>query len=205
MIDRETLIENESVIEQLLSRRMIVGAPKSEKDLRVQYPEMYDFPEFSRTKLKHADDVLFVWWFRASTSPYYDLPDEKKLELCINRAYKSDARRAAKLEDFGNLKFPDEMKAAFKRMESINAAARMENYMMLINIRASCHKMLNVDVSQLSPEDQDAWTKRAPSLWKMLQDTQRDLERGAFGVSDVTDTQVDEDDGAIRDFRNTQN
>lgn len=204
MLDRDELIENEPMMEAAIESRRVVGAPKNEKDLRVQYPEMYEFPEFSRSRLKHGDDVLFVWWFRASTSPYYDLPDERKLEMCINRSYKSEARRSAKLEEFRNLKFPEEMKAAMKRMESINASARIENYAQLLAVRSNCQKMLKVDVAKLTDEEKDAWTKRAPALWKMLQDTQRDIERGAFGVSDINDTTLDEDDGALRDFRNSQ-
>jgi len=204
MFDKDVIVEDEKLIELLLDRRYLVGAPKNEKDLRIQYPELYDYPEFSRSRLRNADDLLFVWWFRCATSPYYDLPDERKLDMCINRAYRSEARRAAKVEAFGTLKFPDEIKAAMKRMESINTGARVENYVRLLNLRSNCHKMLDADVTKMSEEDKDAWTKRAPSLWKMLQDTQRDLERGAYGVVDVEDTAVDEDDGAVKDFRNEQ-
>lgn len=204
MLDRSLIAEEEEILSLMMERRFLVGAPRNEKDLRVQYPEMYDHPEFSRTRLKNADDLLFVWWYRASTSPYYDMPDEKKLERCINRAYRSEARRAAKLEEFRGGRFPDELKAAFKRMESINAEARIENYARLLMVRANCHKMLNADVSTMSEEDKDSWTKRAPALWKMLQDTQRDIERGAYGVADAEDTLADVDDSALRDFRNEQ-
>ncbi len=205
MLDRELLIENDELMEMALNKRFVVGAPKNEKDLRVQYPEYADIPEFSRSRLRSADDLLFVWWYRASTSPYYDMPDEKKLAKCVERAYRSESRRAAKLDEFSGGRFPEDIKAAMKRMESMNSQARIENYARLLMVRSNCHKMLNVDVSKMTEEEKDAWTKRAPALWKMLQDTLRDLERGAYGVSDIEDTVIDDDDGSVRDFRNSQN
>lgn len=193
---------DDEVMDLLVSRRLIVGAPKSEKDLRVQYPEMFEHPEFLRSRLKSADDVLFVWWFACACSPYFDEPDEKKLPKCIHRSYKSESRRAQKADEYANLGFPEEIKAAIKRMESLNVGARMENYVRLLRIRKNCHELLEADVSIMDDEQKDAWTKRAPGLWKLLEETQKAIEKGAFGVSASEDTLLDDDDDrALADFR----
>jgi len=201
MITKEALHDDE-VMDLLLSRRLVVGAPKSEKDLRVQYPEMFEHPEFLRSRMKSADDVLFVWWFACAGSPYFDEADEKKLPKCIRRAYKSESRRAQKTDEYANLGFPEEIKAAIKRMESINVGARVENYVRLLRIRKNCHELLEADVSKMDDEQKDAWTKRAPGLWKLLEETQKAIEKGSFGVSASEDTLLDDDDDrALADFR----
>jgi hypothetical protein len=193
------------IIDILVSKRFLVGVPKSEKDLRVQYPDMFDYPEFKRDAMRNADDVLFVWWFRCACSPYYDLPDEKKLEKCIARAYKSEERKKLKKDEFLNLKFPDNMKAAFKRMEAINIGARVENFLYTKQVRENCKALLGKDVTKMAPEEQEDWAKLAKIVWPMLDETTKVLERGAYGVTEAEDAALDEDDSALRDFRNALN
>lgn len=203
MIPKEAY-EDDEIMDLLISRRLVAGAPKTEKDLRIQYHEMFDHPEFSRSRLKNSDDVLFVWWYACACSPYFDYPDEKRLERCIARAYKSEGRREQKATEFANGRFPDEIKAAIRRMHSLNTAARIENYARLLRIRKNCHALLDEDVATMNDEQKDAWTKRAKGLWNLLEETQKAIERGAFGVSDAEDTLLDDeadDGGALRDFR----
>jgi hypothetical protein len=193
------------IIDILVSKRFLVGVPKSEKDLRVQYPDMFDYPEFKRDAIRNSDDVLFVWWFRCACSPYYELPDEKKLEKCIGKAYKSEERKKLKKDEFLNLKFPDNMKAAFKRMEAINVGARVENFLYTKQVRENCKALLGKDVTKMAPEEQEDWAKLAKIVWPMLDETTKVLERGAYGVTEAEDAALDEDDSALRDFRNALN
>lgn len=207
MIPKEAY-EDDEVMTLLLSRRLVVGAPKSEKDLRVQYAEMFEHPEFSRSRLKNSDDVLFVWWYACACSPYFDDADEKRLEKCIKRAYKSEGRREQKRSEYEGGRFTDEIKSAIRRMHSINVGVRVENYARLLRIRKNCHALLDEDVALMNDEQKDAWTKRAKGLWNLLEETQRAIERGAFGVSDAEDTLLGDyegDDGALRDYRSGQN
>ena len=207
MIPKEAYEDNE-IMDYLLSHRLVVGAPKNEKDLRVQYAEMFDHPEFSRSRLKNSDDVLFVWWYACACSPYFDDADEKRLDKCIMRAYKSDGRRDQKRNEYNDGKFPDEIKAAIKRMHSLNTGVRIENFARLLRIRKNCHALLDEDVETMTDEQKDAWTKRAKGLWNLLEETQRAIERGSFGVSDAEDTLLEEDGddgGALRDARSEVN
>ncbi len=182
--------------------KYVIFAPKNVKDLRIQYPELKEYPEFSSSNIK-IHDLLFVWWFRCSASPLYDLEDDDKLEYCVNKAYPTEQQRQAKLAAFQE-GFPDSMKQAFKRMETFNLEARVENYIYTRTVRDNCKAMLSEDVAGMSPEDKDAWATRAPKLWKLLDETTTTLERGAYGVSTIENTMVDEADGTLRAFRSTR-
>ena len=179
----------------------VIFAPKSVKDLRIQYPELSEYPEFKSSAIKHHD-LLFVWWFRCAASPLHDKEDEDKLEECVRRAYPTEQQRHAKLEEFRD-RIPDNLKSAFKRMEVFNLEARVENYVYTRMVRDNCKKMLAEDVEGMSPEDKDAWATRAPKLWKLLDETTTTLERGAYGVSAYEDAILDEADGSLRQFRQT--
>ena len=193
------------ILEILVSKRFVVGYPKSEKDLRVQYPDMFDYPEFKRDALRSADDVLFVWWMRCACSPYYDEPDEKKLEKCIRLSYKSEERRKLKADEYASLRFPDNVKAAMRRMEAINVAARIENFLYTKQVRDNCKALLGKDVTKMTHDEQEAWAKLAKIVWPMLDETTKVLERGAYGVTETEDSAINEDDFALRDFRNALN
>lgn len=187
------------ITQKLIEKRYLVFAPQSARDLRVQYPELSDYPEFKSGSIK-SGDLLFVWWFRNATSPYHDFPDEEKLEWCIKAAYKSEQQRDIKLAEFSS-GFPDNVKKAFRRMESFNTGARVENYLYTLQVRENCKTILAADAENMDPDEQEAWAKRAPAIWRLMEDTSKALERGAFGVAEYDNTTVDDDDGAVRAFR----
>ena len=182
--------------------KYVIFAPKNTKSLLVQYPELKEYPEFLGSKIKDHD-LLFVWWFRCSASPLYDKDDNDKLEECVNKAYPTEQQRQAKLAAFQE-GFPDPMKQAFKRMETFNLEARVENYIYTRTVRDNCKAMLSENFETMSPEDKDAWATRAPKLWKLLDETTTTLERGAYGVSAIENTMVDEPDGTVRLFRQSR-
>lgn len=194
-------VEND-IIQKMIDRRMLIFAPKNNKDLRTLYPEMMEYREFRPESIK-VHDLLFVWYMRCSTSPYYDIEDDKKLEQCVRAAYPTAQQREIKLAEFKE-RIPDNIKQAFKRMESFNAAARVENYLYTKMVRDNCKKMLAVDVDLLDDEKKEAWAKLAPNIWKMLNETTKTLESGGFGVVDQEDTNIDEPDGTLRAFRQSR-
>ena len=190
---------DQQIVEQLLEKRYLIFAPKNGKDLRVQYPELSDYPEFKQDQIK-SHDLLFVWWFRCSASPFADVEDKDKLESCIKIAYPTEQQREAKIKEFKQ-QFPDNIKAAFRRMESFNLGARVENYLYTLRVRKNCKTMLEVDANMMDLEEQESWGKRAPGIWRLMEETTKALEKGGFGVSDVDDTLVNELDGSVRSFR----
>lgn len=189
----------DEVIKLLLEKRYLIFAPKNLKDLRIQYPELLDYAEFSTSQIK-THDLLFVWWFKCVSSPYYDVDDAEKLQPCIDIAYPTEQQRLSRAKDF-SFGFPDNIKSAFKRMESFNLIARIENYLYTLRVRENCKAMLGNDVSIMDPEEQESWSKRAPGIWKLMEETSKTLERGGFGVAEYDDTSVNEADGAVRNFR----
>lgn len=193
---------DEQVISQMLERRYLIFAPKNAKDLRVQYPELSEYPEFKPEAIK-SHDLLFVWWFRCSASPYYDMEDAQKLEACVRVAYPTEQQRESKLNEF-KAQFPDNIKSAFKRMESFNLAARVENYLYTQRVRDNCKAMLAVDINTMDIEEQESWSKRAPAIWRLLEETSKALEKGGFGVVEQENTIVEELDGSVKSFRQSR-
>lgn len=190
------------IIEKMLERKYLIFAPKNAKDLRVQYPELLDYPEFKADAIK-THDLLFVWWFRCSASPYNDIEDAEKLEKCVNIAYPTQQQRESKLKEF-KVGFPDNVKNAFKRMEAFNLGARVENYLYTLRVRENCKEMLAVDIATMDLEEQESWSKRAPGIWKLMEETSKTLEKGGFGVVEREQTIVDELDGSVRAFRQSR-
>lgn len=193
-------VDKDTLEEMMLANNYVIFAPMSERDLRVQWPELSDYEEFRSLKVH---DMLFVWWYRCASSPYYNEEDSSKLEKCIDRAYPTEQQRASKLLEFRE-KLPDNVKVACKRMESFNRTARVENYIQTKMVRDNCKAMLAADVDKMTPEDKEAWAKRAPGLWKLMDETTKTLERGAYGVAAIQDTRINEQDGTLRAFRQSR-
>lgn len=193
---------NPSLEERMLERRYYVFAPKGPKDLRQYYPELMEYPECKPQAIKEAD-LLFAWWYSCKCSPLYDMEGQEKMDECVQLAYKSAQQRMAKLADFRS-KLPDNIRAAMKRMESFNVGSRVSNYVQTMTVRENCNAMLAADMSLMNEDEKDAWATRAPKLWKLLEETGRTIERGAFGVSAYEETTLDEADGTLRHFRNNR-
>lgn len=190
-----------SVYEQMLERRYLIFAPKGSKDLRQYYPELLEYDECKPQAIKDGD-LLFAWWYACACSPLYDEQDgDKKIEECVTVAYKSPQQRLAKLAEFRN-KIPDNVRAAMKRMESFNVSMRVENYLQTMAVRNNCKDFLAEQL--MSSDEKDAWANRAPKLWKLMEDTTRAIERGAFGVTTYEETNLGEADGTLRHFRNNR-
>ncbi len=189
-----TLVE-----EKMLEHRYLIFAPKGAKDLRVYYPELMDYPEFSTSVMKN-NDMLFCWWYACKTSPLYDLPKAQRLQEAVYMAYSSNAQRIEREEQFSK-KFPDNITSGLKRMESFNVSSRVSNYVQTMIVRANCEEMIAKKASEMGPDEMDAWATRTPKLWKLLDETSKAIERGAFGVTAYEETSLKGSDDALRRFR----
>lgn len=188
--------------QELLDKTYLIFAPRNTKDLRIQYKELYDYPEFKPEVIK-THDLLFVWWMRNATSPYYELEDNEKLPLCIRAAYQTEQQREAKTKEFAG-GFPESIRRAFKRMESFNLFVRVQNMLTTKMVRENCIKMLKADTDNMDPSEQESYAKRAPGLWKLLQETASSVEVGGFGVVEREDTIVEDIDGTVRAWRQSR-
>lgn len=93
----------------------------SDLDLRLDYPELFEYSAFEELTPK---EVLFVWYFGNRTSPYYLITDKKKkLDLCIKASfgYLSD-------DDYyyySNGKMPPQISIAIEQMQKFNPSYRL--------------------------------------------------------------------------------
>lgn len=177
-------------------------APKagSKKDLKAQYPELLEYPEFSSDRLK-SGDALFVWFMRCKMSPWYDMPDEKKVELCVRASYETIPQQESKLMEFKNMRFPDSVKAAMSRTEKFNTSARIENYVYTKTVRDACKTLLAKDVNSMKPIEVDSWLSQAKVAWKLLQETAAAIEGNIGGVIEEEDAGLVNTEGGIKHFR----
>lgn len=181
----------------------MIYAPKNAKGLLVQYPELGEYKELKPSAIK-PHDLLFAWWMRCECSPYFDDEDKDKMQACIEKAYPTEQQRKSKAEEFSK-GIPDNIKTAFKRMTLFNATARVEMYLYLKTVRENCKALLAQPMDGASDDTKDAWAKRAPGIWKLMKDTLADIERGAFGVTEESGADSeDDDDGSLRDFRQSR-
>ena len=186
----------------LVEKGFYVFAPKahSRKDLRAQYPELFDYPEFGKDRLKNGD-ALFAWFMRCRLSPFFDVADEKKLEHCVKVSYETIAQQEAKIAEFANLRFPDNIKAAMARMESFNTSARIQLYVYTKVLMESCKSILSKDTSKMNDAEKDAWFGQAKQAWKQLQDCTAAIEKNIGGGIDASDVDELSTQGAVAHFR----
>lgn len=162
------------------------------------YPELATYPEFYRSSITQ-NELVFVWWMRCEASPLYGDPDEKKFEQCIKMAFPTEQQQQAKREAWAALKFPDNIKAAFKRMERFNQAARVEDYVYLKNVRENCKAILSKNVLDMDEDAQKQWADTCKTVMAIMKETTKDIERGDFGV--VESEQINETEGWLSAWR----
>ncbi len=164
------------------------------------YPELAEYSEFKRSSI-NANDLMFVWFFRCSASPYYEVPDEKKLDDCIAASYSSEGQRSEKMELFKNLRFPDNIKAAMRRMERFNTTARVEDYLYVRQVRANCKEILGQDVSRMNADEKEKYTRTLPAAMKAMLETTRFIEAGGEGVTEQETDPYDDTIGWLTSLR----
>lgn len=165
----------------------VLFAPKDSRSLVQQFPELKDHKEL---KDLNPQDLMFVYLFRAATSPFEDMTDKEKLPWCVKYAYKSESVQESKMEEWGDLVFRGPIKAAFIAMKQFNASARIIDFMAIMKYRNNCLAVITQDTKGLSGEMMNEYIKRADLAMKGLNSTTEILERGAKGVVDVKSSSV---------------
>lgn len=105
------------------AEELLLFAPKSERGLRIDYPELRNYKEFDiRPK-----ELLFVWYYACKSSPYFnlDIPEKEIVKKCIEASglYFSDP---VKKTEFLEGRFPDKIKLAVQTMNSFEPSARIK-------------------------------------------------------------------------------
>lgn len=98
-------------------------APKSDRGLRFDYPELAAVPQFKNLR---KGEFLFVWCYACKSSPYYDLnlPEQEIIRMCIEHA-ELNLSDGVKRANFMSGMFPDNIKEAIPIMNSYEPNIRM--------------------------------------------------------------------------------
>lgn len=191
----------EDLLKPLIGKRMLLFVPRNEQDLRRDFKELATYPEFRRTSIS-AQELMFVWFMRNELSPFHGIPDEKKVNDSIELSFPTKQQQETKKEQYKDRNFSDNIKAAFKRMETFNASARMEDYLHIKQVRSNCKTILARDVKSMTPEEQSQYTKDASVAMKLMLETSKTLEMGDFGITEEEDNGGDIS-GWLTNFRSS--
>lgn len=98
-------------------------APKSDRGLRFDYPELAAVPQF---KSLRKGEFLFVWCYACKSSPYYDLKltDQEIIKMCAEHA-ELNLTDGVKKANFMSGIFPDNIREAIPIMNSYEPNIRM--------------------------------------------------------------------------------
>tara|TARA_R100000808_G_C2154309_1_gene165213 strand:- start:7317 stop:7886 length:570 start_codon:yes stop_codon:yes gene_type:complete len=120
------------------------------KDLRIEYPELMDIDEFRDLTPR---ELNFVWYFSNRTSPYSkEKNNKKKVELSIKRGFGENATHQLRL-DYVAGKFPEKIRKAVDRMERFNPSARMKAKQSVEKIFDRLRQLVDVSPEQLNEMD----------------------------------------------------
>lgn len=118
----------------------------TEKEMRVEYPELAKIEEFRGLKTK---ELKFVWYYANRTSPLY-LPtkgERGRILACIKYGFNVDVTREItdELSKYLSGNFPEKIKNAIERMERFNPSARLRAKMAVEKIFDNLEASLILD------------------------------------------------------------
>lgn len=177
--------------------KIYLFGPKNKKDLKHQYPELGNFPEFKNLT---TAELLFVWWYANQTSPLVtddNLSDKMRIAFAFTEAFgtkSNDAVYDKRKTDYYSSNFPSHISIAIDVMRSFNPTVRARSRMMVEKILANYEKLVDIKISDFETKNDDGskeinWTGRNNYVTstKNISDTLPQLinqvEQG-FGVSD---------------------
>lgn len=199
MIDRD-----EKVIREMVQKDYVVFGPKSERDLRRDYPELWDHPPIA--KLASPHEVLFTWWYACRCSPIIELPDEKRFPLAVERSFKGPRveefkRRYAPSGQAPAL--PDELKSACKAMAEFNPWMRIQMAVDNLFALRECQRHIRQENRGLQEDRQD-YLKTLKIAREIQRDILKDIEKGNYGVEERKNTTLDNLEGIASQFHKQQ-
>lgn len=177
------------LLTELVQKDYVLYAPKSKRGLKMEYPDLNDYEEFSEL---NEPEMLFVWAWACASSPFLSVPEAKnaRLKAALDYAYPEELQRKTKFADFSGRGFPDHIKRAITRMESFSLAARVEEMTYLLKLRDNCKFEIGQDIRVMNDEQKDQYWINAAKARKELVETRHVVERGSLGLSEEKDTQV---------------
>lgn len=170
-------MSNAPDIDQFFRKYSLFVRKNAREDIRTTYTELREVPAF---KGLDKDEMWFVWLMRCVCSPYNDLPDEKKVQDCVNIAFgHNPQKKAAREIAYNQLEFPRALRTAMEQMESFELTHRLK---MLLSCETALNKMMrNMRDPSIEPEK---FAKVVKDSVEAMQEISAFIEGGKFGIVD---------------------
>mgnify|MGYP006921326599 CR=1 FL=1 len=192
---------SQGILLDMIQKKYVIFALKSNRELKREYPELSDYEEFKSLENR---ELVFVWAWACRTSPFLELDEEKRLVPCIEWAFPGKQQREAKMNDYANMKFPDHIKGAIRRMERFDPGLRVQMAADNMHLLKQCQQAIRQDIKGADPEQIEDYMKTAALARKIMADIQKDIERGNLGVEESKNTMLQNLEGASAAFHKSR-
>ena len=110
----------------------------------------------------------------------------------------------SKSADYANMRFPDHIKGAIRKMEKFDPGLRIQMAADNLHLLKQCQKAIRQDITHAEPEEVEDYMKTAALARKTMADIQKDIEGGNKGVEEVGNTMLKNLEGASAAFHKSQ-
>jgi len=187
----------EEILLEMVLKDYVVYAPRSTKQIKRDYKELDDYEEF---KPLTSAELLFVWWFACRCSPIIDMPEEKRVLVACEKAFKSKGQAEARRLEYGSLAFPDTLKAAIKIMDRFDPGGRIQRMVDDLHLLKQMQIIIRKDISGATPDEIVDWMKAMVPARKLYDDILQRIERGGLGVEEKQNVLAAPLEGVSNDF-----
>lgn len=152
--------------------------PPTDKDLRMEYPELAQVDEFKKLT---QPEMLFVWHYANKTSKYINLPDRERVIKCLE-VLKKDLS-AQELQEYSQLVFPEHLKLAIERMQKYDPKVRDQAKTINETIFDNLNTIVNADVGEMDMEEKQKYVALSMNIVKNMSDMVAQIEHG-YGIKE---------------------
>ena len=181
-------------------------APKTDKGLFFDYPELREFAELKSLNKK---DLLFVWYYACEVSPFSKISSDQKRAISSLEAVNKNLGRFSDsmMKTYSNLAFPPKIDEAIKRMSGFRVGIRVRAKMMIEKTMTNYEDIVSMDVNgedfidekgERDFDKQKKYVDATTTIMKHLPVLIQQAETG-FSISQKGDDRMDDDMDSFMD------
>lgn len=171
----------------------------TERDMRIEYPEILDIPEFfSLTN----EDLKFVWNYACKSSPFIFMGDNERMEVSLINGYGKDYFKNKKALSCKSGDIPDDIVVAINRMKSFIPAVRTKANKMMLDIFKNLEKISKITENEYEAMDfaeKKSYVQLATSISESLPSIIHQIEVGFSVKKKDNKNSLDDDDSNLMD------
>jgi hypothetical protein len=160
---------------------LVLFGVETSSDLRNEYPELADIPEFKSLQPKQ---VRLCWLLGNRTSPLYKLEKRSRLDKALQTIYGLAYKEREDLTQMLKDGLPDDIREGVKRMETFNPEYRLRAKLLSQYMFETLNDMVVIEPSVLASmdiDDKKKYTDLVVKIHSELPDMVRRLEE-SYGV-----------------------